>query len=122
MIDKYLDLVRELKKKKEKKTLVTVIPFVIGTLGMVLKSLEKDWQNWNSEEESRLENCWIKLECSEESRRPELDLNSSETTSHSTSVKKLITMAICFHRIISFPIFQVVKRFQLNNNNNNNVI
>ena len=38
-IDKYLDLARELKRLWDMK--MTVIPTIVGTLGTILKSLEK---------------------------------------------------------------------------------
>ena len=41
-IHKYLDFARELKKKKLWNMSVTVIPIVVGVLGTVYKSLERE--------------------------------------------------------------------------------
>ena len=41
-IDKYLDLARELKKRQNRR--VTVILLVVGILGTISKSLEKNWK------------------------------------------------------------------------------
>ena len=51
MINKYLDLVKELKKLQNMK--VIVIPNAVGALGIIPKGLEIDWMNWRSEEELR---------------------------------------------------------------------
>ena len=50
MIDKYLDLARELKKLWDIR--VTEVPIVIDALGTVPK--KKDWRNRKLEKESRL--------------------------------------------------------------------
>ena len=50
-MDKYLDLARKLKRLWNMR--VKVIPIVVGALGTVTKSLEKDLRNWKSEEELR---------------------------------------------------------------------
>ena len=47
MIEKFLDLARELKKLWNVK--VIVVLFVIGALGTVTENLEKDWRNWNNQ-------------------------------------------------------------------------
>ena len=50
-INEYLDLARELKMLWNMR--VTVIPMVVGALGTVAKSLEKELRNWKSEKELR---------------------------------------------------------------------
>ena len=47
-IDKYLNLIGELKKLLNLK--VTVIPIIVGALGMVLKAWKEDREGWRSEE------------------------------------------------------------------------
>ena len=65
-IDKYLDLVRELKKLLNIKVLV--IPILAGTLGMVHKGLDKRLEELKIRKKNQDHtDCKHQIECSEES-------------------------------------------------------
>ena len=79
-IDKYLDLARTPKKQWNMRT--TVIPVVVGSLGMVSKGLKKDRKEWKSAKDSR-QHYENRLTYPEESWKPK------ETCSHALSKRPL---------------------------------
>ena len=89
--DKYLDLVRELKKLWNMQ--VIIIPIVIGAFGTVTKGLLRNWGTWKLSDEwrpSKLLHYWERLEYWGESWRLEetcCHSNSSERPSANVDVK-----------------------------------
>ena len=87
---KYLDLAKELKKKKKLLEMrLQLIPFVLGAFGTVPKRLERGPYSWKPEEESRpfrLQHCWDRSQrleetCCRSESSERLTANTSEKNS-----------------------------------------